>query len=143
LKPYSGANFDDFARAFDDTTEEFIQGQFRVPDNLDATGAVKYRVSAVAKTAAADKTVCHRIVSRARADGEDNDAAFAGSSVSGPLVIDADQDHISLHEWTQAVSATLWTAGDVVTFRYSRYPTLDSLVGDMLLLHLAIEIPIL
>ena len=137
-----GASVDTFVRALDDTSEEFVQGKFRLPADLDTAGTVTFRVAVMAKTAAASKNVEHRFGHVALADSEDFDVAYTNED-SGDKAIDATQDDISVHEWTETVSNLGWTAGDLVLFRYSRIaPSADNLPGDMYLFHLTIEIPV-
>ena len=137
-----GTTVDTFVRSFDDTTEEFAHGKLRLPDDLDTAGTVTFRVAVMAKTAAASKNVEHRISHVALADSEDFDVAYSNED-SGDKAIDATQDDISIHSWTETVANLGWTAGDLVLFRYSRIaPSADNLSGDMYLLHLTIKIPV-
>ena len=130
-----------YARAFDDTTEEYVHGKFRVPDDLDTTGTVTFSAAVMAKTAAASKNVQHRFGHDARGDSEEFDALI--NKDSGDKAVDVAQDDISIHEWTETVANLGWAAGDLVLFRYSRIaPSSDNLSGDMYLLHLTIKIPV-
>ena len=131
-----------FVRSFDDTTEEYVHGKFRLPDDLDTAGTATFCVAVMAKTAAASKNVEHRLSHVALADSEDFDVAYTNED-SGDKAIDATQDDISIHTWTETVSNLGWAAGDLVLFRYSRIaPSADNLSGDMYLLHLTIKIPV-
>ena len=142
MRLLQGATVQTFVRAFDDTTEEYVHGKFRLPDDLDTAGTATFRVAVMAKTAAASKNVEHRLSHVALADSEDFDVAYTNED-SGDKAIDATQDDISIHEWTETVSNLGWTAGDLVLFRYSRIaPSSDNLSGDMYLLHLIIKIPV-
>ena len=137
-----GASVETFVRAFDDTTEEFVQGTFRVPADLDTSGTVTFSAAVMAKTAAASKNVRHRLGYVARRDSEDFDVAYTIKE-SADTGIDATQDDISIHTWTETVSSLGWAAGDLVLFRYSRIaPSANNLSGDMYLLHLTIKIPV-
>lgn len=135
-----GTNVDTFVRSFDDTTEEFACGKFRAPDNIVA-GDVTFSVVVMAKTAAASKNVGHRFEHVALADSEDFDVAYTNED-SLAKAIDATQDDISIHTWTETVANLGWAAGDLVLFRYSRIEAAANLVGDMYLLHLTIKIPV-
>ena len=136
-----GANVDTFVRAFDDTTAEFVQSKFRVPDNIDVSSMVTFSVAVMAKTTAATTNVEHRFAHVARSDSEDFDVVYTNED-SGDKAIDATQDDISIHTWTETVANLGWAAGDLVLFRYSRIaPSANNLSGDMYLLHLTIKIP--
>ena len=135
-----GTNVDTFVRALDDTTEEFVQGRFRLPDDLDATGTVTFSVAVMPKTAATAK-VQHRLGHVALIDLAGFDVAYSNED-SGDKAVDDGQDNISIHAWTETVANLDWEAGDLVLFRYSRIaPSADHLSGDMYLLHLTIQIP--
>lgn len=142
LRLLDGTAVDTFVRSLDDTTEEYVHGKFRLPADLDTSGTVTFTVAVMAKTAAASKNVQHRFGHAARADGEDFDVAYTNED-SGDKAIDATQDDISIHTWTETVSNLGWAAGDLVLFRYSRIaPSADNLSGDMYLFHLTIKIPV-
>ncbi len=137
-----GTTVDTFVRAFDDTTEEYAHGKFRVPDNIIPSGTVTFSAVVLAKTAAASKNVQHRFGHVALANSEDFDVAYTNED-SGDKAIDATQDDISIHTWTETVANLGWAAGDLVLFRYSRVaPGANNLSGDMYLLHLTIQIPV-
>jgi hypothetical protein len=137
-----GANVDTFVRSFDDSTEEFAHGKFCLPDDLGASGTVTFSVAVMAKTAAAAKNVEHRFGHAASSDGEDFDVSYTNED-SGNRVINATQNNISIHTWTETVSNLGWAAGDLILFRYSRItPSAANLPGDMYLFHLTIKIPV-
>ncbi len=142
MRLLQGAATQTFVRSFDDTTEEYAHGKFRLPDELDVSGTVEFSVAVMAQTAAASKNVRHRFGHVARADGEDFDVAYTNED-SDDKAIDFTQDETSIHSWTETVANLGWTAGDLVLFRYSRIaPAADNLPGDMYLLHLTIKIPV-
>ena len=142
ITPLDGTNVDIFVRAFDDTTEEFACGKLRLPDDLNAAGTVAFEVAVMAKTAAASKFVQHRFGHVALANSEDFDVAYTNKD-SGDKAIDATQDDISIHTWTETVANLGWAAGDLVLFRYSRItPSGANLSGDMYLFGLTIKLPV-
>ena len=142
MRLLQGGSVETFVRSFDDTTEEYVQGKIRLPDDLDTSGTVTFSVAAMAQTAAASKNVRHRLGHVAREDGEDFDVAYTNED-SGDMPIDATQDEISVHSWTETVSNLGWAAGDLVLFRYSRIaPSADNLGTDMFLFHLTIKVPV-
>ena len=137
-----GTTVDTFVRALDDTTEEYVHGKLRLPDDLDTSGTVTFRVAVMAKTWAFPKNVQHRLGHVPLADSDDFDVAYSNED-SGDRSIDATQDDILIHTWTETVANLGWTAGDLVLFRYSRIaPTILNLAGDLYLLHLTIKIPV-
>ncbi len=139
-----GTTVDTFVRTLDDTTEEYVHGKFRLPDDLNSGGTVTFSAVVMAKTAAASKNVQHRFGHVALAADEDFDVAFTNKD-SGDKALEAagTQDDISVHTWTETVANLGWTAGDLVLFRYSRIAAgANDLSGDMYLLHLTIQIPV-
>ncbi len=139
-----GTNVDTFVRAFDDTTEEYAVGKFRVPDNILTSGTVTFSAAVMPKTAVASKNVEHRFGHVALAADEDFDVAYTNED-SGDKALEAGgtQDDISIHTWTETVANLGWTAGDLVLFRYSRIDaSAADLSGDMYLLYLMIQIPV-
>ena len=139
-----GTNVDTFVRAFDDATEEYAAGKFRVPDNILASGTVTFSAAVMPKTAAAGKNVGHRFGHVALAADEDFDVAYTNED-SGDKALEAGgtQDDISIHTWTETVANLGWAAGDLILFRYSRIAaSADDLSGDMYLFHLTIKIPV-
>ncbi len=127
--------------AFDDTTQEFRNGTFQVPADIDSSGTVTFRAYVYAKTAAASKNVELTFDHRAVADGEAVDGSYT-SEVSADTAIDATQDDVTLVEWTETVSNLGWTAEDLVLFRVSRTePSADDLGGDLYLVNFTVEIP--
>lgn len=142
MRLLEGSSVQTYVRSFDDAAEEYAHGKCRLPDDLDTSGTVNFSVAVIAETALASKNVQHRFGYVAREDGEDFDTVYSNVD-SGDKSIDATQDGISIHQWTQNVSNLGWAAGDLLLFRYSRIaPTTGNLPGDMYLLHLTIEIPV-
>ena len=136
-----GTNVDTFVRAFDDTTEEFVHGKFRLPADLNTDGSVTFSAAVMPKTAAT-ANVQHRFGHVALIDLANFDVAY-GNEDSGDKAVDDGQDNISIHTWTETVSNLGWTAGRLVLFRYSRIaPSANNLSGDMYLFHLTIKIPV-
>lgn len=139
LSVLDGTNVDLTVRVFDDTTEEFVRGGLKLPDNLSSSDDVTFTAIVMAKTAAASKNVQHRFGHVALKDSESLDSAYTDVD-SGDKVIDATQGDISIHTWTESVSNLGWEAEDFILFRYSRIaPSADNLSGDMYLVYLTIE----
>ncbi len=129
-----------FRHLFDDTTPEFVEGIFVVPDNISAVGTVTITTegyAVTADTANIEWTFDHSAV----ADSESWDTAYT-SVVSGDFACDTTQDDRDTFAFTETVATLDWVAGDVVRFKLSRTaPSTDNLPGDYGLTHLTIDIP--
>lgn len=143
LEKIEGSNVNLLARAFDDTTEEYVNGKIQVPGSVDTAGTVTFRAYVTAKTAAASKNIALTIGHLALNDSEDYDPASPYTEEdSGDVAIDATQDDITEVTWTETITNLGWAANDMVFFRLSRDPSAtDDLSGDMYLISLSIEIP--
>lgn len=126
---------------FDDTTEEYANGLFEVPPNIDASGTVTFRATVSPATGAASKNVAMTFGHRPPASGEAIDGAYTDED-SGDKSITATTGQQTQIEWTETVANLGWVAKDIVYFRVSRYsaPT-NNLSGDMYLLHFSLDIP--
>lgn len=137
----SGSNGTIKRHLFDDTTPEYVIGQFVVPSDIDASGTVTFETYGYAVTAAASKNVEFTFDHCSKADGESWDAAFT-SEVSGDLACDATQDQLDRFTWTETVSNLGWSANDQCRFKLSRTaPSTNNLSGDYGLTHFRILIP--
>ena len=126
---------------FDDTTDESVIGQFKVPSDLDTSGTVTFRMYGYASTAAADDVVfifSHSAIS----DSDSWDTAFTDES-SGAKTCDADQDNIDIFTWTETVSNLGWSANDFCRFKLTRDADngSDDLTGDYGVILFEIDIP--
>jgi hypothetical protein len=136
-----GTNVDTPVLAFDDTTEEYVNGKLKVPADIDTSGTVTFRTFTVAETAAA-LNVAHTFGHAARDHDEDYDGAYTDED-SGDKAMNATQDDLIEHTWTETVANLGWTAHDLVFFRYSRpQASANNLTDDMYLAMLIIEIPL-
>lgn len=141
LEEFDGTNLDFYTRRFDDTAVESGGGKIRVPNDLNSSGTVTFRISGSAVTAAASVFVEFTFNELERSDSEAQDAAY-GTVVSGDLDTDDTQGDVDLFSWTETVSNLGWTAGDIVFFRLDRTaPTGTDLTGDYRLFDLCVEIP--
>jgi hypothetical protein len=142
LEKLSGTNQRVFVRAFDDTLEEYVNGKFQVPGDIDTSGTVTFRAYVMAKTAAASKNIAMTFGHLALNDSEAYDGTYTEED-SGNKAIDATQGDVTEITWTESVSNLGWAANDMVLFRLSRDPgATDDLTGDMYLFHFAVEIPL-
>ena len=141
LVKLSGTTVKTFVRAFDDTTEEYVNGKLLVPSDIDTAGTVTFRVYAMAATAAAAKNIALTFGHVAVNNSEDFDVAYTDED-SGDKAIDATQDDVTEITWTETVSNLAWAASDLVFFRLSRDPAAtNDLTGDAYVFSLSIEIP--
>jgi len=129
--------------AFDDTTEEYRNGKFTVPTDIDTSGTVTLRAYVLAKTAVASKNVALTFGHSAMNDSEASDAANYTDEDADDQSIDATQGDYSEIAWTETVSNLAWAANDIVRFRISRFAaTTTNLAGDMYWDTFTIEIPL-
>lgn len=137
----SGANGTIKRHLFDDTTEEFVIAQVKMPSDLDTGGTVYFETFGYAVTSAASKNIELTFYHSAKADGEDWDAAYS-SKVSGDLACDATQDQLDHFSWNETVANLGFAADDLVRIKLSRTaPSADNLVGDYSLCHFRIKVP--
>lgn len=143
LELLTGSNVKTYVRAFDDTTEEYANGKFMVPTDINTSGTVTFRAYVMAETAAASKNIALTFGHLALNDSEDFDKASPYTEEdSGDKAIDATQDDVTEVTWTETVSNLGWAANDMVLFRLSRDPgATDDLTGDLFLFQLTVEIP--
>lgn len=135
-----GTNTKWFEARFDDTTQEYLWGAFRVPDDYNSSGTVTVYVIGRSVTADSSKNVAFVFEHLPRADSEAMDTAET-SSASGNSATDATQGNLEVHSWT--VSSPGWVAGDWVNFLLSRNPSATSdLTGDWALVTFIIKIPV-
>jgi len=131
---------------FDDTTNESVEGQFKVPSDISATGSdtVTFKLYGYAKTAAAGNVVFVTRSSHAAHDA-DIDAAWVNSSSGTKAVINT-QDDLVVITWTDTITNLGWIASDLCRFILLRDPAgtytgTDSLVGDYGVVFFEIDIP--
>lgn len=137
----SGTTVKVFLRAFDDTTEEYVNSKLEVPSDVDASGTVTFRCFVMAATAAASKNIGLTFGHLALSDSEDYDSSYTDED-SGAVEIDATQDDITEVTWTETVANLGWVASDLVIFRLSRDVSVaDDLTGDMYMFSLSVSIP--
>lgn len=136
----SGTNVKHLVRAFDDTTEEFVNFTFGVPDNIDTSGTVTFRVWMYSATAAASRNVALTFGNVPTGDSDDFDVAYTNIA-SGDLPIDSTQDNITIASWTETVATLGWVVNDVVQARVSRTTATTNLVGDLNMIGFRVEIP--
>lgn len=127
--------------SFDDTAEEYLNGKFIVPANIDTAGTVTFEVTCSPKTGAASKNVAWTFGHAARATGESIDASYVDED-SGDKAITATTGQQTIMTWTETVANLGWAAGDVVYFRLSRDPAAGTdLTGDCYLLMFRVLMP--
>lgn len=141
LEQLNGTTVKTKVRSFSDTTEQYANGKFIVPSDIDTSGTVTFQAYVMAKVAVANKNVALTFGHYAAADGETFDGAYTDED-SGDVAIDGTQDNLTLAEWTETVSNLGWAANDNVFFRVSRpAASADNLADDMYLFTFRIKIP--
>ncbi|MDX1532832.1 MAG: hypothetical protein R3230_01345 [Nitrosopumilaceae archaeon] len=129
-------------RAFDDSTEEYVNQTFTVPSDIDTSGTVTFRAGVIAATAAGSTFIQLRFGHAAVADDEDIDSASYTNEDSGDIALNATQNDLIIAEWTETIANLGWVAGDVVFFRVSRIaPSGTNLTGDLYMTEFSINIP--
>lgn len=137
----NGTNNRMMVRAFDDTTEEFVNFSFPVPGEIDTSGTVTFRAFVYAATAVASRFVQLSFNHVPLTSNESWDAAGTDEN-SGDIALSGTQDQITVASWTETVSNLGWAADDIIIARLSRIaPSGTDLTGDLYLIGFEIEIP--
>lgn len=127
---------------FDSTTQEYLNGKFEVPPNIDTSGTVYFRAKGLAATAAS-ANVAFEFDHAAIASGEDADSFSYTTEASGDKASTNTQNAVDTHEWSETVTNLGWAAEDEVMFRVSRKAASSgNLSGDWYLYDFIIEIPL-
>jgi hypothetical protein len=137
----SGANGTIKRQLFDDTTDESVIGQFRVPSNINTSGTVTFKLWGYPTTAAADDVVFD--FKHSAAGNDDSwDGAFTTESSGAKTCINT-QDDISYFTWTETVSNLAWSANDFCRFQLTRDANngSDDLTGDFGVVYFEVDIP--
>ena len=135
-------NLDIPVRLFDDTTAEYVQGSFWLPDNYDAGGDVLLTAAvepACAETPA-NSDVSYRVAWRALPHGSDPGGSWSNDDTTFSDEIVTGSGMLYLHEIT--FTPTDWGAGRLILFKFGRNPGGGEFGGDLRLYHLTIEIPV-
>lgn len=141
LELLSGTVVKAMVRAFDDTTEEYINQKFILPSDLNTAGTVTFRAYVMAKVAAASKNIAFTFYHHAVNSGEDFDVLYS-SVGSGDVAIDSTQDNVTEVTWTETVANLGWAASDCVFFGLSRpQASANNLSDDLYLFNFNIEVP--
>ena len=128
--------------AFDDTTQEYRNGSFQVPADINTGGTVTFRAFGYSRTAAASKNIQLSFEHRGLDDSEAIDGAYTAED-SGDKAVDGTQGDLDEITWTETVSNLGWAANDFVPFRISRKDaSANDLSGDWLWDTFTIEIPL-
>ncbi len=115
---------------------------FKVPRDIDTSGTVTFRIQHLAETAAASKNTEYTLGHRPIDNGEAIDGAYT-TEVSGDLAMDATQDDLNEHTWTETVTNLGWAANDQVFAQLSRTAaSADELSGDDMVTMFTVEVPI-
>jgi len=137
----SGTNGTIKRQLFDDSTDESVIGQFKVPSDIYTSGTVTFRMYGYAVTAASANVVFD-FKHSAVGDSDSWDTAFTTES-SGAKAVDTVQDEIDVFTWTETVSNLGWSASDFCRFQLTRDADngSDTLSGDYGVIFFEIDIP--
>jgi hypothetical protein len=135
----TGTNGDLYIHRFDDTTEEIIQSQFKLPEGIQGTAT--FYVDGLSATAAASKNVRFRFYHSAKTAGEAWDASYATLN-SGDMALNSTTGEYDQLSFTESVTNLGWSAMDNVRIRLSRVDaSANDLSGDYKLVHFRIRVP--
>lgn len=127
---------------YDSTTEEYGNGVLTVPENVDTSGTVTFRVTCSPRTGASSKNVGWTVGHRPVNTGEAIDGSYTEED-SGAIAITATTGQQTIMEWTETVTNLGWVANDIVYFRLSRDTSVaNNLSGDCYFVKLEIDIPV-
>lgn len=136
-------NIIQFVANFDDTTQEYLNGKFTVPDTIDSSGTATFRAAGYAATTAASKNVAFDFDHIAVANAEDLDGFSYTTEASGDKAVTNTQNALDQYEWTETVANLGWAAADTVFFRFSRKAaSSNNLSGDWRAVEFDIYIPV-
>jgi len=126
---------------FDQTTEEFVENVFTVPENIDTSGTVIFYVKGYAVIASASKYVQFKLYHSSIANTESWDSSYS-SKASGDKQPSSTQDQEDHFSWTETVANLGWAAGDQVRIKLSRIaPSGTNLAADYGITDFVISIP--
>ncbi len=132
---------EDYFRAFDQTTEEYVVGTFAVTPDLDTAGTVTFEVWGKRASGTSAANVGFTFGHRPLADSEAIDGSYIDVD-SGALACDTTSGDLDYFTFTATVSTLAWAANDLVVFRFSRDTSVSSnLAADYLGWQLRIRIP--
>lgn len=128
-------------QAFDDTTNETVTREFKVPSDIDTAGTVTFSVIGIAQTAAS-ANVEYRFAHSVSNSAEQSDVAYTNED-SGAKAVDTNQDYNTYFTWTETVSNLGWAASDMCKFQLTRLAAggNDTLSDDFYVRHFEITIP--
>ena len=136
-----GTNLDQLVAAFDDATDEGRLVQFKVPADVDATGAVIFTWYWYPATAATNNVMWNFRYTTTGAQGENWDVALT-TKAAAPAAGDSTQDEISVTTLTTSVSVLGWAANDMISgmiYRDANHAS-DTLSGDAYLIGFSVSI---
>lgn len=136
-----GTNGSIWRHLFDDSTEEFVIGDFVVPSDIDTDSNVTFELFGYAVTADTNKYVAFTVYHSAKANGESWDDTYA-TKTSGDVTTHSTQDQLDRKTFESTVEDLGWVANDHVRIKLGRTsPAGDNLSGDYGLVLFRIWIP--
>lgn len=125
-------------RAYDDTTEEFVNFSFKTNSDLATDESVTFRAFIYAETAATDN-IQLRFGHNNMANDENWNVVYSNVD-SGDFILSATQNNITIAEWSETVTNLGWSANELVNARLSRIaPTGTNLTGDLFLIGFSVQ----
>lgn len=132
---------EDYFRAFDQTTEEYVIGSFVVPADLDTAGTVTIEVFGKRKSGTGAANVGWTFGHRPIANNESLDGSYTDVD-SGAKACSTTLANMDYHTFTVTVSTLAWAANDIVAFKFSRDTSVaTNLADDYYLWQIRIRIP--
>jgi hypothetical protein len=136
----TGSNRNQYRNSFAISDVATLGGQW-VPEDIDASGTVTFRLVMYSTTAAASKNTQWRYAHTAMGNSDSWDVAYTNED-SGDLAMDATQDDVAIKTWTETVSNLGWAANEWVEHQLSRIAvSADELTGNAGVIAFAVEIP--
>ena len=126
--------------AFDATTQEFVQWQFRLPANYSSSPVIKC-IYKMASATSGGVVIEVKVLAVSDGDSTDVDAAtYSTANTSGSLTVPGTAGYID--EISLSLSnVNSWAAGDWVSLLFSRAPadSNDTAAGDMEVIAVSLE----
>jgi hypothetical protein len=134
---------EDHMAAYDGAQDEYRQGTFVCPSDIDTGGTVTFEIYGKRASGTSAANVVFDFDHRAVADSEAGDGSYTTES-SGALAIDTTGGDLDRLTWTETVTNLAWAANDLIIFKVGRQgaDALDTLNSvDYYAWHFRILIP--
>ena len=115
----TGSNGTILRQLFIQGTETFVQGVFKIPNDISPTATVTFKAIGYLVTADSGKNVKLSFSHSAKNTAESWDGAYTAVN-SADTATKTVQDQLDYVTWTETVTNLGWSANDVVRFKLSR-----------------------